>query len=127
MVAMALSTSTNSSFSGQINTQSPQTSAAAGAGSPPAAPGKNVQPGTANSLLSGSAGGGAGIPLSSTVLPVANLNTSAQTSSTQKPNQATGSQHHTNTVLLGVVAALVVMAALALWLAQRSAKNTTNS
>jgi hypothetical protein len=123
---MALSTSTNGSFSSQINTQSPQTSAAAGAGSPPAAPARNVQPGTTNSLLSGAGGGSEGIPLNSTILPVANLSTAAQTTVAQDP-RATTTQQQPNTVLLVIVAVLAIMAVIAIWRTPRSAKNTTQS
>ena len=124
MVAMALSISAgNGGVTSQANTQSPQTSA--GSGSPPTAAAKNVQPGTANSLLSGPGGGSEGIPLSSTVLPVASLDTSTQTTARTQPT-TTGSQHHPNAVLLVIVAVLVVLAAAAVWLTQRSAKNTTH-
>lgn len=108
----------------QANTQSPQTSA--GSGSAPTAAAKSVQPGTANSLLSGPGGGSAGIPLSSTVLPVASLNTSAQATATIKPSQTSATQHHPNAILLVIVAVLVVLAVAAMWLTQRSAKNTTH-
>ena len=124
---MALSISAgNGGVTSQANTQSPQTSAAAGTGSPAAAPGKSVQPGTATSLLSGPGGGSDGIPLSSTVLPVASLNSSTQTTTAQAQPATTKSQHHPNAILLGIVAVLVVLAVAAMWLTQRSAKNTTH-
>lgn len=120
---MALSTSTNGDIQSQTNTQSPQLSA--GSGSAPTAAAKSVQPGTADSLLSGAGGGSEGIPLSSTVLPVANLNTSAQTSATVQPQKSTSTTHHPNAALLVIVAVLVVMAVVSLWMTGRRAKNTT--
>lgn len=122
---MALSTTTSGDISSQANTQSPQLSA--GSGSAPTATAKNVQPGTATSLLSGAAGGSDGIPLNSTVLPIANLNTSAQTATTIAQPKAAGvsKQHHPNAAILVIVAALVVLAIVTTWLTHQSAKNTT--
>jgi hypothetical protein len=120
---MALSTTTNGSVSSQINTQSPQLSV--GSGLPAATPAKNVQPGTATSLLSGAGGGSQGIALNSTILPVANLNTTAQTGSVSEQQKTTGTTHHPNTALLVIAAALVVLAVISLWFTRRSAKNTT--
>ncbi|HVX48102.1 MAG TPA: hypothetical protein VHA05_01970 [Candidatus Saccharimonadales bacterium] len=122
---MALSTTTNGDISSQSNTQSPQLSA--GSGSAPTAAAKSVQPGTATSLLSGAAGGSEGIPLNSTILPIANLNTSAQTTSITQPKDTAGTKqhHHPNAVLLIIVAILVVFAIATMWLTHQSAKNTT--
>jgi hypothetical protein len=120
---MALSTSTDGSISGQTNTQSPQTSA--GSGSPLPAAAKSVQPGTATSLLSGPGRGSDGIPLTSTALPVANLNTATQTATVQSPPKTTKTQHP-NVVLLVIVVALVIVAAVIIGVTHRSAKNTTN-
>ncbi|HET7060264.1 MAG TPA: hypothetical protein VFH99_03050 [Candidatus Saccharimonadales bacterium] len=107
----------------QANTQSPQMSA--GSGAPPAAAAKSVQPGTADSLLAGPGGGSDGIPLNSTILPVANLDASTQTvAQTTKPDPKP--QHHPNGVLLVVVAILVVLAVVAVWVTNKSAKNTTH-
>lgn len=123
-MALAI-TGGNGDPASQINTQSPQTSA--GSGAPAAAPAKNVQPGTASSLLSGAGQGSSGIPLNSTVLPVANLNTSAQTTTqAAKPPQPTQPSHHPNALLVGIVAVLLVAALLTVWQIQRSVKNTTN-
>jgi hypothetical protein len=121
---MALSTNTNGSVNGQINTQNPQTSAPSSAGSPLAAPGSNVQPGTANSLLSGAVGGSDGIPLTSTILPVANLNTAAQ-GTVQNAKSTTTAKHHPNAVFLGLIIVVFIIGIIAFWLIGRSAKNTT--
>jgi hypothetical protein len=122
---MALSiTGGSGDITSQANTQSPQTSA--GSGSAPTAAAKNVQPGTATSLLSGPGGGSVGIPLNSTVLPVANLGATTQTATAQPQQAVAQPKHHPNAVLLGVVAILVVLAVLAFWLTGKSAKNTTH-
>jgi hypothetical protein len=89
-----------------------------------AAPGRNVQPGTADNLLKGPGGGSEGIPLTSTILPVANLNTAAQTTAVQ-PQEQKSEPQQPNIVLLVAVAVLAVLAVLALWRAWRSEKNTT--
>lgn len=120
---MALSTSTDGSITGQANTQSPQQSA--GSGSAPTAAAKSVQPGTATSLLSGAANGSQGIPLSSTVLPVANLDTAAQTTATITKPTVASKQHHPNAVLMVIVVALAILAIATMWLTHQSAKNTT--
>lgn len=122
---MALSiTGGSGDITSQANTQSPQTSA--GSGSAPTAAAKNIQPGTATSLLSGPDGGSAGIPLNSTVLPVVNLGAATQTATAQPQQTDVKPKHHPNTILLGVVAILVILAVLALWLTGKSAKNTTH-
>lgn len=111
----------------QASTQSPQTSAAVGAGSPPPASASSVQPGTADNLLRGPGGGNAGIPLTSTTLPVASLDTATQTATTTpRTGQAAKPQHHPNVVLLVIVVGLVVAALLVTWFTHRSAKNTTD-
>lgn len=127
MEAMALEiTGDSGGPAGQANTQSPQTSAAAGAGSPAAAPASSVQPGTADNLLKGTVGGGAGIPLGSTNLPIVSLDTSTQTATPTTSETTAKPQHHPNTVLLVMVAVLVLVAVLTMWLTRQSAKNTTH-
>jgi hypothetical protein len=117
---MALSTSAGSgNITNQANTQSPQTSA--GSGSPTGTPGKNVQPGTATSLLNG---GSEGVPLTSTALSVVSLNTS--TRATTQPQATKPQNHHLNPVLLTIVIVFFVLAVIFFWQTARSAKNTTN-
>ena len=120
---MALSTSTSGDIASQSNTQSPQVSA--GSGSAPTAAAKSVQPGTATSLLSGVSGGSQGIPLSNTVLPVASLNTAAQTTASITKPTVASKPHHPNIVLVVIVVALAVLAIVSMWLTHQSAKNTT--
>lgn len=118
---MELSTSTNGSIAGQTNTQSPQVSA--GSGSAPTADAKNVQPGTANSVLMDQNSAN-GIQLNPTSLPIVNLNTSTQTASAL-PAPSAKVQHHVNAALLIIAAVLLLCAVGFTWQTARSAKNTT--
>lgn len=121
---MALSiTGGDGNVASQANTQSPQTStASAAAVSGSAARGGSVQPGTADSLLRQSQGG---VALGGQALTTVDLSgTTAQTTASDTAQPAPA-QHHVNTVALGLVAGLVLVAVIVTVAISRSAKNTT--
>lgn len=112
-------TSGDGSITSQKNTQTPQASVGP---ANKATSGGNVQPGTANSLLTTQTGG---ISLTNQTLPTVTVG-GASTGTIQEaqaiPEPA---KHHLNPVAAGFVILLFVLAIACYWLIARSAKNTT--
>lgn len=116
---MANQLTTGQASGEQTTTQSPQIS---GSSTGNTAKSSNVQPGTATSLLSSQNG----LSLQPRALSTINLGGTApaQTQTAQPKPLATA--HHINTTYLAIPAALLLIAVVSFWLANRSVKITTD-
>ncbi|HXE10270.1 MAG TPA: hypothetical protein VN554_02480 [Verrucomicrobiae bacterium] len=106
---------------GQQNvTQNPQTAPKQPVGSTTQS--SNVQPGTADSLLTSRQGVGLH---NQSLTTVSLANTSTQTS-VQPATQTAPAKHQVSAVAISVPIVLCLVAILAFWIVRRSAKSTTN-
>lgn len=104
----------------QNDTQNPQTAPKQPVGSTTQS--GNVQPGTADSLLTSHQGVGLH---GQSLTTVSLANSSAQTTS-QPASKAAPAEHHVSAVAIAVPIALCLVAIIAFWVVSRSAKTTTN-
>jgi hypothetical protein len=107
-----------SSSGTQSATQDPQTSTSGQLGGTTSS---SVQPGSSVNLFSGQSG----VSLNPTSLSTVNLNSDSSATTTTTVASPAVLKHNPNTVLLGLMVILVVLAIAIFWKFTSSAKNTT--